>query len=220
MSAAVRWRPSRWMLAVIAATLPIGVAAPRPAVAQRPVWQVLSNSDGFLLERRLQEGANLYELRATVESPLPPAAIFDTIWRQQDHPTFVPYLKRLDILRDTGNERLTYEQVTFPMVQDRDYTVRLEKRVDPSARRYEILFATANELGAPPDPKHFRISTIRGRWLVEPGPGGAGSRLRYELFSDPGGSLPAWLVNRGQSEAVPKLIRAMLDRTRERAGRQ
>ncbi len=206
---AIRSMP--WAARVITAILI--VLTPVPAASLPPlIWQSVANKDGVLVERREQEGSSLYEMRATAESPLPPAEIFATIWRQREHPQFVPYLKRLDVLFEVGNERLTYEQIAVPLAQDRDYTVRLERHADPATQRYEVVFATANNAGPGPDKNHQRVSAIRGRWLVEPGPGGLGSRLHYEVFSDPGGALPAWLINRTQGSAVAKLVRAMLDR--------
>ncbi len=179
-------------------------------------WQMLSDRDGMLVERRSREGSRFYEVRATAYSQLPPAAIFETIWKQREHPQFVPYLKRLDLLSDTGEERLAYEQVAVPLARDRDYTVRLQKRVDEEARRYEVVFAIANDAGPPPDKSHVRVAEIRGRWLVEPGRDGKGARVSYEVLSEPGGAIPAWVANRVQGEAAAKLVRAMLLRTLDR----
>src|SRR5262245_16782590 len=198
-----------WLLAVLL----FGAGHPLSAVAGD--WQVLSNRDGLLLERR--PAGSLYEIRATAESSLAPAAIFETIWKQREHPQFVPYLKRLDLLSEAGDERLTYEQVAIPLARDRDYTVRLQKHVDADAQRYEIAFAAANDAGPPPDRYHVRVTTIRGRWLVEPGPDGKGSTVRYEIFSDPGGALPGWILSHLQGEGVARVVRAILQRTREQA---
>jgi ribosome-associated toxin RatA of RatAB toxin-antitoxin module len=206
--------PWGWLAAVLLVAL-----AHWPAAASAADWQVLSSKEGLLVERRPAEGS-LYEIRATTESSLSPAAIFETIWKQREHPEFVPHLKRLDLLSEAGDERLSYEQVAIPLARDRDYTVRLQKRVDADAQRYEVAFATANDAGPPPDKRHVRVPSIRGRWLIEPGPDGKGSMVRYEVFSDPGGALPSWLLNRVQGDAVAKLVRAMLQRTREKASRK
>src|SRR5262245_47336944 len=200
------------------AVLAMILLAPWPAASAPPmIWQNVANRDGVLVERREHEGSRLYEMRATAESPLPPATIFSTIWRQQDYPQFVPYLKRLDVLSDAGDERLVYEQIAVPLARDRDYTVRVERRADPTTQRYEIVFSSANEAGPRPDGSHLRVSAIRGRWLVEPGPEGQGSRVHYQVFSDPGGGIPTWLVNRAQGDGVAKLVRAMLDRAAKMA---
>jgi hypothetical protein len=196
------------------------VMAAGPSAALAADWTVLSHKDGLLIERRATEGSPFFEVRATTQSSLAPGAIFDTLWKQQEHPQFVPHLKRLDLLSETGDERLAYEQVEVPLARDRDYTVRLQRRVDPEAHRYEIVFATANDSGPPPDKNHIRVPSIRGRWLIEPGPDGKGSAIRYEVLSEPGGSLPAWLVNQVQGDAVAKLVRAILQRTREKASRK
>ena len=197
------------------AALVVAVGSPASA---GPItgWQVLSNRDGMLVERRVD--GRLYEVRATAESSLPPAAIFETVWKQREHPQFVPYLKRLELIAEEGDDRLTYEQVEVPMARDRDYTVRLHKRVDFATQRYEIVFATANDAGPPPNTGHIRVPSLRGRWLIEVGPEGKGSRVRYEVFADPGGAIPIWVINRAQGSAVVKLLRAMLERTSEKAG--
>ncbi len=196
---------------VVVVLLPLGIA-------HAADWQMLSDKDGMLVERRTtQSGSGFYEVRATTNSSLSPAAIFETIWRQREHPEFVPYLKRLELLSDTGDERLSYEQVAVPLAKDRDYTVRLRKRVDQEAQRYEIVFATANEAGPPPDGSHVRVAQIQGRWLIELGPENKGARVTYEVLSEPGGAIPTWVVNRVQGDAAASLVRAMLQRTRERA---
>jgi sterol desaturase/sphingolipid hydroxylase (fatty acid hydroxylase superfamily) len=183
------------------------------ATEQEAEWQALSNQDGILIERRFHQGFRVYEVRATTWSPLPPAAIFETVWKQREHREFVPYLKRLDLLSESGDERVTYEQVAVPLARDRDYTVRLHKHVDQGIQRYEILFASANDAGPPPDGSHVRVAQIRGRWLIEPGSQNKGAKVKYEVLSEPGGSIPTWLINRVQGEAAARLVRAMLQRT-------
>lgn len=212
-----RAAPPPWAAWLIAALVVAGAQLPVAAVSAAD-WQVLSNKEGLLVERRA--AGSLYEIRATAESSLSPAAIFETIWTQREHPQFVPHLKRLELISETGDIRLTYEQVEIPLARDRDYTVRLQKRVDVETHRYEVVFATANDAGPPPDRDHIRVPSIRGRWLIEPGPDSKGSTVRYEVFSDPGGALPSWLLNQVQGEAAAKLVRAMLQRTRERASRK
>jgi hypothetical protein len=212
----VAFRPwGTGLIAVLLATAVHGTAGAGPQAA----WELVSDANGMRVERRATE-TTLYEFRVTAESSLSPSAIFETIWAQREHPLFVPHLKRLDLLSETSDERLAYEQLNMPLVRDRDYTVRLRKRVDLESQRYEVSFVTANDAGPPPDKHHVRVPAIRGRWLIEPGPDGKGATIRYEVFGDPGGVLPSWLLNRVQSESVVQLVRAMLQRTREKASRK
>jgi ribosome-associated toxin RatA of RatAB toxin-antitoxin module len=211
-----RWRRS-WVPGVVAALLAVGglfTGTAVPAVE----WEKLSEKDGALVERRVVPGLRIPEIRVTAHSPLAPVAVFETIWKYQEYPEFVPFLKRLNLLSDTGDERVAYEQLALPFVKDRDYTIRFRKRVDPATHRYEIFIESANDAGPPPDGSHVRVTKIRGGWTTEPGPDGKGSLVRYEMQSDPGGRIPAWLADRTQRHAAADLVRAMLKRALEKNG--
>jgi len=187
-----------------------------PAAAE---WEQLSQKLGVLVERRAAPGSSIPEFRATATSPLEPSAIFNALWRHREYPAFIPHLKRLDLLSDTGDERITYEQIAMPLVRDRDYTVRIRRRVDPKAQRYEITFTSANEAGPPPDSRYVRVNSIHGSWTVQPGSEGKGSIVRYAVRGEPGGAIPAWLASLAQREAIVDLIRAVLGRAQEIGGR-
>ena len=209
----------RWLrLASLAALLLVAGGFLVAPAAFALDWEKVSDKDGVLVERRTVPGLRVSAIRVTARSPLEPGAVFETIWKQQEHLEFVPFLKQLRILSDTGDERVAYEQLALPFVRDRDYTVRLRKRVDPAVDRYEILIESANDAGPPPDRSYVRVTNIRGKWTVEAGPDGKGSIVRYDLQSDPGGIIPAWLVDRTQRHAAADLVRAMIRRTQERNG--
>ena len=39
--------------------------------------------------------------------------------------------------------------------------------------------------------------------------------VRYELFTEPGGSIPAWIANRAQRESSADLVAAVLKRAQD-----
>ena len=183
-------------------------------------WDRLSEKDGVLVERRVVPGSRIGEIRVTAHSPLAPAAVFETIWKYHEYAEFVPFLKRLKLLSDTGDERVAYEQLALPFVRDRDYTVRFRRRMDPVAHRYDVFIESANEAGPPSDGTYVRVTNIRGGWTIEPGADGKGSLVRYEMQSDPGGMIPTWLADRTMPHAAADLVRAMLKRALEKNGRK
>ena len=69
-------------------------------------WERVADRDGVVVERRSVEGSSVLEVRATAHSPLPPAVIMATLWKQNEYREFVPYLKRLDVLQDDGDKKL------------------------------------------------------------------------------------------------------------------
>jgi ribosome-associated toxin RatA of RatAB toxin-antitoxin module len=207
------WPMSRCPLGAASAVL-VGVILllASPAAAE---WEQLFQKLGVLVERRTASGSSVSDFRATTTSPLEPSAIFSTLWGHRDYPVFIPHLKRLDILSDTGDERITYEQIAMPLVRDRDYTMRIRRYVDLKAQRYAITFTSANEAGPPADSHHVRVNSVQGSWTVEPGSEGKGSIIRYDVRGEPGGAIPAWLASLAQREAIVDLVRAVLARTQE-----
>jgi ribosome-associated toxin RatA of RatAB toxin-antitoxin module len=215
MSQTTPWVPGRIGAALLTAVLLVGAVAVHAAE-----WEKISDKAGLVVERRAVPGSRFFEMRATARSPLPPVAIFDTLWKHHEYPAFIPHLKRLDLLSDNGDERVAYEQLEVPLARDRDYTVRIRRRMDPTSQRYEISFATANDAGPPPDGHHVRVASIHGSWTVEPATDGKGSVVRYDVQSEPGGALPAWIVNRAQRIAIADLVRAVLARAQETSGQR
>ncbi|TMA70511.1 MAG: hypothetical protein E6J69_02370 [Deltaproteobacteria bacterium] len=94
-------------------------------------WERIADRDGVVIERRGVEGSSVREVRVTTRASLPPAAIMATLWKHEEYVEFVPYLKRLDVLRDDGDVRLIYEQIHVPLVKDRDVTLRIRRTFSP-----------------------------------------------------------------------------------------
>ena len=109
-----------------------------------PTWEVVTETEGMQVERRLLPGTARYEVRVSTYAPFPPQVIFKTLWRHHEYTAFVPYLKHLAILTHAPDEKMIYEQITMPVVRDRDYTVR----VTASAGCHEWPYPGLVRLGA------------------------------------------------------------------------
>jgi len=184
------------------------------AVVSNGSWEKLSDRDGVLIERLLHDGG-LYELRATVHASVTPEQFAETLWKHEDYPKFVPHLSLLQTLKTVGNERWNYEQIHMPVVSDRDYIVHLTRLpVDPATGIIEIHFVSAPNEGPPPSPKFVRMTKIKGGWTVEPSDQG-GCDVTYDLFSDPGGGVPQWIINSAQKDASRDFVLAMVKRAKD-----
>src|SRR5207253_11035421 len=71
-----------------------------------------------------------------------------------------------------------------------------------------------------PDPEDgvVRLKVNSGSWTLEPLDGGARSRATYTLYTDPGGSIPAFLANSANSSALPELFAAVRRRAEVKRG--
>ena len=173
-------------------------------------WQPYKAKHGIAVERRAVPGSRFFEYRASISAPAAPEAILDHMWH------FVgegksPIIKKRQVLKQEPTEMIMYDQVKTPVVSDRDYTLRVRRVTDPSSHRCQMIFETVNQLGPPVDPKYVRIPAIRGRWLIEPDDKG-GSRLTYQSFSEPGGSIPAFLIHGAQFDQIVHDVEGLLQR--------
>jgi ribosome-associated toxin RatA of RatAB toxin-antitoxin module len=184
-----------------------------------PTWEVVTETEGMQVERRLLPGTARYEVRVSTYAPFPPQVIFKTLWRHHEYTAFVPYLKHLTILTHAPDEKMIYEQITMPVVRDRDYTVRVTATTDPTSGQIQVSFVSTPEAGPPVQARYVRVTAIQGSWTLVPTPGG-GSLVTYVVASDPGGALPTWLVNRAQRQAAPALVKAILDRVKQTVSHQ
>ena len=184
-----------------------------PAVDSPAGWTPYKIQHCIAVQRRLVQGSRFFEYRAVVFAPLPPETVLEQTWRHmvEGRP---PLLKQRQVLKQDPDEIILYDQLKTPVVSDRDYTLMVRRETDASRRRYQVAFATANELGPPPVPKHVRIPIIRGRWVVEPDEQGS-SRLSYQSFVEPGGSLPSFLVHGAQLEQLVHDIEELLGRVEQ-----
>jgi hypothetical protein len=196
-------RPSFRPLTAARSWLPLAAAAlalavPRAARADDG-WKEYRHKGNIVLERRPVPGASYYELRARVEVAATPRAVLDGIWGGL-HGELPSTVKKRIILRESTDEAVFYDQIRTPIVSDRDYTLVMRREVDAATGAGRIAFETANQLGPPVDKNYVRMPMIRGLWTAAPS--AAGTSLSYVIYSDPGGSLPAFMARGAQVDQV------------------
>ena len=77
-------------------------------------------------------------------------------------------------------------------------------------------FVAVSDEGPPEQPNYVRIKHIRGGWTLASTADG-GAEVTYVVASHPGGTMPTWIINAAQKEAVPNLLKAMLQRVEKNA---
>jgi hypothetical protein len=178
----------------------------------RDGWAAWGTRDGVTLERRKPDGSRFYEHRAWVDVAIDPARAADEIWaavRGGD----MESLKRREVLSQSADEVLIYDQIRTPIVSDRDYTVTVRRRREGARVIFEC--ETANERGPALQAGLVRVPVVHAGWVVEPD-GRGGTRLGYFAFSEPGGSVPAWMVRSAQAERSMADVVRMVKRLEKR----
>jgi len=182
--------------------------------AAEPGWRKLSEGEGMLIEARPMEDSRLREIRVQAWSPLPPEAIFAVIWNVGEQHEFVPNLQTLRVIRSSDEEIVVYERVKIPVVQDRDYVLRLTRRIDAATRVHQVFAEGKSELGPPPMRGVVRMTRLSSSFTIVPDPVG-GSRLTYVSFGDPAGTIPEWIIRAADVRGPRDFVRALLRRAQE-----
>ncbi len=175
-----------------------------------PEWQsVRSTSDGIVVSRRPGRTSGFYELRFEARSLLPPDRFEASVW--ESFQVARPPVRRRDFLVRQPDEIVFHDQIKVAVVSDREYTMRIVRE-----RQGEVLrlsFGTRPELGPPPADGYVTIPIVRGTWEFHQE--GSGTAVVYTLYSEPGGSVPAFLVRAAQQdEALEDVRHALKDASR------
>ncbi len=132
-------------------------------------------------------------------------AIFDINTAKQ----WVYSTKSCTLLKQISPAELYYySEVNVPWpVSNRDFVAHLKLTQNPATKALTI--DAENVPGfTPTKPNVVRVLHSVGKWLAEPA-GQNQVKVEYTLFTDPGGSVPSWLINmfitKGPLESFMKL---------------
>jgi hypothetical protein len=192
----------------------VSVLSAAPPARAADGWEQISQKDAVTVERRPRPGSSFYELRATAVFPVAPQELFATLWNYRDYPKFVPYLKSLTVLDESVDSGTVYQQIAMPLVSDRDYTLKLTRAIAADGQSWVLRFDTDESAGPPPASGFVRAQNIHGGWRLAPLEGGRATQVTYDLYSEPGGAVPSWIVNVASKDAPRDLLLAMLHRVR------
>jgi len=174
-------------------------------------WKADGVTQGVTVEHRDVRGSHFDELRLSTVSSLSLQSLCDAIYPKSLPTKLERRFKKLELLRQTETERWTYEQISVPVVSDRDYVMHATLEQPASSGRCAVSFATTEDASHPPAPGFVRIPVIRGHWDVFPLANGQVA-VQYEIFSEPGGGVPAFLASGKQKSAAIDFMKIILAR--------
>ena len=176
-------------------------------------WQHVDDKSGVALYARSRPGSGIKEYKGTGIIDAKAAMVEKVIQDIDAYPRFMPFVTEARVISGTGAEVVTYQRLSFPVVANRDYTVRVEHgtvSAPDGTLIYRDTWETDNEDGPAEQKGVVRVKVNEGSWLLEPAPpDGASTQATYQIYTDSGGALPAFLANRACETAIPKLIDAL-----------
>ena len=164
-----------------------------PAAFADAEWTQTYDKDGIQVATRPVEGSSIHAFRAEVEVDASIDSLLAVLADPDACARWIHNCKMAKVLASTGfYQRDTYQINDMPWpVQDRDLAleVRIHELANGSFRLDMI-----NQPESVPEGELVRIRQYEGFYLLTPLESG-GTRIEWEQHTDPGGSLPAWLIN-------------------------
>jgi len=158
-------------------------------------WVLKSDKDG--VKTYYKKKAGIYEAKfiTSIETSL--TGFFKLMGDVKRYPAWGYKIKESRLLKKVSDtEMYYYTRIDFPWpLDDRDFVMHSKLTQDAITRRVE-----SNSVAVPdyiPSVEGvIRVRYTNSKWVMIPGPGGW-VYTEYYIDSDPGGSLPDWVVNMG-----------------------
>jgi hypothetical protein len=205
----LRARTAGYLLAVLAHSLVVAlVVLSTDASAEQP-WKTTRTADGLKLETRPVDGSTFEEVKVTTQSEKPLSALCNAVWGR--NAKVEGHFKKRVVIRESDTDRWTYEQLKVPIVTDRDVVVHSQLVANADSGRCEVQFEAAEDPEYPAAKGHVRVTTLHGRWTLEPTADGKVD-ITYVVYGEPGGKIPAWLSRGGNRDAALIFMKTILSR--------
>jgi hypothetical protein len=175
-------------------------------------WVQATKEDGITVYSRKREDSNVAEMKAVGIIDASPQEVWSAIRDYDNYKTTMPYTEESRILSSEqgGKVILFYSVVNAPLVDRRDYVIRLVDESDwKDGKGYLLAKWKATDKGPPEKADLVRVKVNDGFWKLEPRENGTKTFATYYIYTDPGGSIPKWIVNRANSTAVPNVFKAI-----------
>lgn len=174
-------------------------------------WRTVGDDDGVRVEVRRVDGMAFSEIRVLAHTAASVESLCEAAWGDGKAEPDEPNIKHREVLEEAPNMRIAYEQVSVPVVADRDYVVKTTKTSEAGGR-CRVSFENVADRGPKPQPGYVRIPRFYGSWTFEATDNG--SFVTYVVYSDPGGGVPATLAQGPQREAAKEWMRTILEKAR------
>lgn len=166
-----------------------------PAIMYSQDWQLRKSEEGIEVYSRNAENSSFKELKSVVTLKTSLSSIVALLNDWESYPQWVYRCGKSTTLKKISEiEVIHYQTVTTPWpVDSRDFIVQVKLQQDPSTK-VVVISSTCMPDFIPKVPDLVRITEFKASWTLIPQKDGT-VKVIYQLLVNPGGYVPAWLIN-------------------------
>ncbi len=174
-------------------------------------WKLVKDKEDFKVYIRKPEGGNFEQIKIIALTSSPMNAIVAALEDVDKHKDWVYATGESYVIeRRTQADFDYYVTVEMPFpVKNRDLTIKYSRTYDPSSG--VVLIESTGISGLKDEVKNYvRIKEFYSTYTLTPQENGK-IEIEYFLNANPGGSLPAWVVNLVTTKGPTETMRSLLD---------
>jgi ribosome-associated toxin RatA of RatAB toxin-antitoxin module len=174
--------------------------------ARADEWKLYSDKDGLRIELRTVEGSSVKEVRAEAVVDAPADAIFRVLADVESYPGVMPPTVGARRLHTDGKATWYHMVIDPPVVSKRDYCLKITMSQHASGVLTSEFVVDNDDSTCPAAASGVvRMVKNRGVWTLTP-VDEHHTRVVYQAHTDPGGSVPGWIVNSQTGKTMPKIF--------------
>tara|TARA_B100000530_G_scaffold330903_1_gene274904 strand:- start:238 stop:891 length:654 start_codon:yes stop_codon:yes gene_type:complete len=181
-----------------------------------PSWEGMGTKEGVEVERKTMPDSALFAFRGEGSFDVPIGRLITVLKTPEIAVEWVDLMTEHTVVRSIGqNKNLIYESYGLPWpISDRDYVMHEKYSYDESQRVFTIDYESVEDAAKPVREDHVRAMAYRTFWRLTMLDNGR-TKVEVEVFTDPKGALPAWLINLIQKDWPWKTIDGLVNRARK-----
>lgn len=178
------------------------------AKAEEP-WSLSTNKEGIKVYTRHVPDSKIKAIKVECTLNATPAQLVAVLLDIKGSLDWVYHTKSVSLIKQVSpTELYYYSEVNIPWpVHNRDFIAHIKVTQDPATKVITVDAPCLPDM-VPVKDGIVRIEHSVGKWIITPVDSGQ-VKVEYTLHLDPGGSVPAWLLNmfitQGPTESFKKL---------------
>ncbi|MBL7882832.1 MAG: START domain-containing protein [Bacteroidia bacterium] len=158
-------------------------------------WKLKKHENGIFVYTRMAENSKFKELKCVVQLKSSLSGLVALINDRESYPHWVYRCGESTILKKISDTEIIHRQtVVAPWpVDSRDFVVNVKLHQDTKTKVITIQSKCIPNY-IPHKSNFIRITEFKALWILSPLSNGM-VNVEYQLLVNPGGNVPAWLVN-------------------------
>jgi ribosome-associated toxin RatA of RatAB toxin-antitoxin module len=179
-----------------------------PASAQN-TWKLSTEKEGIKIYTSMVTDSKIKAIKVECDVNATPSQLVALVMDVNAAPDWVSHVKSAKLVKQISpTELYYYSEVNLPWpAANRDFVAHLTVSQNPDTKVVTI-DGPAVPGFVPVKKGIVRIDNSIGKWIITP-VGSDQLHVEYSIHVDPGGSLPAWLVNMFATDAPLQIFRSL-----------